>query len=58
MKDLIPADYSRCNNFECSKRFQCKRALQMDIDTTNTNPHPRGYSVTRFQDEDCQNILL
>lgn len=56
MKHVIPGDYQRCANYECSQRFQCKRAIQLDLDKTNADS--RAYSQMRFDSKDCQNIIL
>jgi hypothetical protein len=53
MVDLIPKDYSRCNNVECQLKTSCRRWLQLQEDKTPV-------CVSRFKPENnkCDNQLL
>ena len=37
MKDLIPNDISRCNDYKCPTNFCCARFKQLSIDRKNGN---------------------
>ncbi|HZW63609.1 MAG TPA: hypothetical protein VFF15_08215 [Flavobacteriaceae bacterium] len=68
MKNLIPNDYSRCNNHQCQKRSNCKRYLQLGVDFKDANEHvgsvlasKKVFStvpVTRFDENNCQNQIV
>lgn len=56
MKHLIPGDYSRCNNHNCSKNNICKRYLQIEEDKKSTE-EVFLTSVCRWEEENCQNLI-
>ena len=37
MKDLIPNDISRCNDYKCPTNFCCARFKQLSIDSKKGN---------------------
>lgn len=52
--NLIPNDYSRCNNLECQKRMICNRFLQLEVDAQTG----AGFrSVTSFNEDKCANYI-
>ena len=53
--NLIPNDYSRCNNYQCQKRMVCNRYLQLAIDKENNTNEPK--SVTNFRDIECKQFI-
>lgn len=53
--NLIPNDYSRCNNYLCQKRTICNRYLQLAVDKENSTTEPK--SVTSFREIDCKEFI-
>lgn len=53
--NLIPNDYSRCNNHRCAKRMVCNRYLQLVIDKENNTGET--VSVTSYREIDCKELI-
>jgi hypothetical protein len=53
--NLIPRDYSRCSNFSCEKRNNCKRFLQLNYDFKSKDYE--NIIVSDFKKEDCEYFI-
>lgn len=52
MNQLINNDYSRCDNFDCAKKENCKRFMQHLLDKSQKEIKP--VSTVTFNDVDCE----
>jgi hypothetical protein len=55
MKRYLLNDQGRCDNEVCSQKLNCKRYMQLQIDTTKEKPD--AVWVSTFNADNCQAYL-